>query len=148
MSLMTGSLSDKARLIAPESSRLLREARRLRKQGYGKASEEMQMAGTQMKLGEGGGIKSAEDKVATQKLSEQMDQAKFQAAQGAGKEALQGRIGFAQSIEERAKTAQPGENIYEKAQAEAPKFGVKPAELTGFFKRKGLGFGAAPKPLQ
>ena len=105
------------------------------------------MAGTQMKLGEGGGIKSAEDKVATQKLSEQMDQAKFQAAQGAGKEALQGRIGFAQSIEERAKTAQPGENIYEKAQAEAPKFGVTPAQLTGFIKRKGISFGSAPKPL-
>lgn len=144
---MTGSLSDKARPIAPESSRLLREARRLRKQGYGKASEEMQMAGIQMKLAEGPGIKSAEDKVSAQKLSEQMDQSKFQAAQGAGKEALQGRIGFAQSIEERAKTAQPGENIYEKAQAEAPKFGVTPAQLTGFFKRKGLSFGGAPKPL-
>lgn len=147
MSLMTGSLSDKARLIAPESSRLLREARRLRKQGYGKASEEMMMAGTQMKLGEGGGIKSAEDKVATQKLSEQMDQAKIRSVNEAGQGALQGRIGFAQSIEERAKTMQPGENIYEKAQAEAPKFGVTPAQLTGFFKRKGLSFGSAPKPL-
>ena len=41
----------------------------------------------------------------------------------------------------------PGENIFEKSLTQAPKFGVTPAQLTGFFKRKGIGFGTNPKTV-
>ena len=130
--------------IAPESRRLLREARRMQRAGFDKAAEQVALASSEQKMKEPS-IGSAERRIYTRDLGTQLEQAKVQANQDAAKEALQGRIGFAQSIEERAKTAQPGENIYEKTLAEAPKFGVTPAQLTGFFKRKGLGFGTTPK---
>lgn len=127
-------------LIAPESRRLLREARRMKKEGFGRAAEELAMASSGQKSLEPT-IGSSEERTFTSQLMPQLEEAKIQAQSLAGKEALQGKIGFASSLEERAKTLKPGENLYEKAMTEAPKFGVNPAQLTNFFKKKNLGFG-------
>jgi len=132
--------------IAPESRRLLREARRMKRAGFEGAAGALATASAKQKLEEPT-LGSAEQRLFARSIGAQLEQAKIQADQATSKEALQGRIGFASSIEERAKNLQPGENLYEKTLAEAPKFGVNPTELTSFFKRKGLSFASAPKTV-
>ena len=127
-------------LIAPESRRLLREARRLKREGFGEAASEMASASAKQKYSEPT-IGSSEDRTFTNQLLPQLEESRIRAESAAGKEALQGKIGFAESLTERSKTLKPGENLYEKALSEAPKFGVNPAQLTNFFKKKNLGFG-------
>jgi hypothetical protein len=86
-------------------------------------------------------IGSSEDRTFTGQLLPQLEESRIRAESAAGKEALQGKISFASSLEEREKNLKPGESLYEKALSEAPKFGVNPAQLTNFFKKKNLGFG-------
>jgi hypothetical protein len=142
MSLMSQSSGP----IAPESRRLLREARRMKRAGFDKAAEQIALAASEQKLKEPS-IGSAEQRIFARNLAPQLEQARIQASQAESEKGLEGRIGFAESIEKRAADLQPGENLYEKTLAEAPKFGVTPAELTGFFKRRGLSFATTPKTV-
>jgi len=139
-------MSQPTGLIAPESRRLLREARRMKREGFGQAASDLASASAQQKTMEPT-ISTFDDRNAARNISAQLQQADVQSRQAAGQEALQGRIGFAGSIEERAKNLQPGENLYEKTLTEAPKFGVTPSQLTSFFKKKNLSFATTPKTV-
>lgn len=130
--------------IAPESRRLLREARRMKKEGFREAAGQLATASAAQKLKEPG-IGSSEQRIAARNITSQLEQAGIRATEADREAGIQGRIGFAKSIEER--NMEPGENIFEKSLAEAPKFGVTPAQLTGFFKRKGISFGTNPKTV-
>lgn len=137
-------LNQPARSIAPESRRLLREARRMKKEGFGRTAEELAMASSGQKSLEPT-ITSSENMAFTEQLGSSLQEAQI-AQQKKDQQSLgQGRINFAQSIEERAKNLAPGENLYEKSLAEAPKFGVNPMELANFFKKKNLSYGSTPR---
>lgn len=59
--LGSGSSLRQRRRIGTQSGDMRREARRLRKQGYGKAAEQMALAAAQQKLGEGSAIRTQGD---------------------------------------------------------------------------------------
>lgn len=142
MSLMSQSTGP----IAPESRRLLREARRMQRGGFTQAAGALAGASAEQKLKEPS-IGSSKDRLYARQLGSAL-QGSQMAQEGKDQQAaLEGRIGFAQSILERSKEPMPGENLYEKTLAEAPKFGVSPAQLVGFFKRKGISYGNTPKPI-
>jgi len=136
------SMRKSSGLIAPESRRLLREARRMKRRGFNAAAEQLASASAAQKMNEPT-IGNSQERIAARDISSRLEQAAIRAGQAEAKQATQGRIGFAESIEERKND--PGVNIFEKAQAEASKFGVTPAQLTSFFKRRGIGFGTNPK---
>jgi len=132
--------------IAPESRRLLREARRMQRGGFTQAAGALAGASAEQKLKEPS-IGYSKDRLYARQLESDL-QGSQMAQEGRDQKAvLEGRIGFAQSILERSKEPTSGENLYEKTLAEAPKFGVSHAQLAGFFKRKGISYGTTPKPL-
>lgn len=59
--LGSGSSLRQRRRIGTQSGDMRREARRLRKQGYGRAAEQMALAAAQQKLGEGSAIRTQGD---------------------------------------------------------------------------------------
>jgi hypothetical protein len=73
MPLYTGSLSDEPRQLNPDGAegrrRLLRSARKLKRQGFEKAAEELAARGG-LASARSGGISSAEDKIASQNAAE------------------------------------------------------------------------------
>jgi len=142
MSLMSKSTGP----IAPESRRLLREARRMQRAGFKEAAGALAGASAEQKLKEPS-IASSEDRLYIRALEEGLENSKIAQERKDQQSGLEGRIGYAQSILERSKENTPGENLYEKALAEAPKFGVTPVQLAGFFKRKGISYGTTPKPI-
>jgi hypothetical protein len=137
-------LSQPARSIAPESRRLLREARRMKKEGFGRTAEELAMASSAQKSLEPS-ITSSENMAFAEKLGSSLQDVELAQQKKDQASMLQGRVNFAQSIEDRAKNLTPGENLYEKSLAEAPKFGVNPADLANFFKKKNLSYGSTPR---
>lgn len=137
-------LSQPARSIAPESRRLLREARRMKKEGFGEAASKLAVASAGEKSLEPT-ITSSENMAFTEQLGSSLQDAELAQQKKDQASALQGRINFAQSIEDRSKNLAPGENLYEKSLAEAPKFGVNPADLANFFKKKNLSYGSMPR---
>lgn len=142
MSLMSQSSGP----IAPESRRLLREARRMQRAGFKEAAGALAGASAEQKLKEPN-IASSENRMYARQLESALQGSQMAQENKDQQAGLEGRIGYAQSILERAKNPTPGENLYEKTLTEAPKFGVSPAQLAGFFKRKGLSYGSTPKTI-
>jgi hypothetical protein len=136
-------LSQPARSIAPESRRLLREARRMKKEGFGRTAEELAMASSAQKSLEPT-ITSSENMAYAEQLGSSLQNAEIVQQKKDQASMLQNRINFAKSILDRANDP---EN-YAKSKDESSQFGVTPAQLANFFRKNKLNYGnvnAAPK---
>lgn len=123
------------RPIAPESARLLREARRAQRKGFNRAAEELALQGYAAKLGEPT-IGKAEDRMQMQDLKEKLSSQRLAAGQAEAQQQMAGRRAFAEQIKGMA--ASNPEEAYGFASQEAPKYGVTPSALASFFERNKL----------
>jgi hypothetical protein len=126
-------LSKSARPVAPESARLLREARRARRMGYRDVANKLAEAsfiqkGTEPSIGR------SEDRNAFADIKEAAAEEEVRAAQDAAAQQFAGRKTFAKGIKEAAEE-QGGDDAYNWARQEAPKYGVTAGALANFFER-------------
>lgn len=133
MSLTTGSLSDPPRLIAPESRRLLREARRAKRMGFDKTAEQLASASFSKKMSEPT-IGSADDNIKMARLKTGLEQTELQRKQKEQEQQQVGQNYFANEIKDRFKK-DGGLATYDWAKNEASKYGVGNSALASFFDR-------------
>ena len=137
------ALSKPARPIASESVRLLREAKRARRMGFRDVANKLAEAsfiqkGTEPSIGRA----ESRDKFAD--IKEAAAEAEVQAAQDAEAQQLAGRKTFASGITEAAKE-QGGDEAYNWARQEAPKYGVTAGALANFFERNKIKYKRTPE---
>ena len=128
-------LSKPATPIAPESARLLREARRARRQGFSKVAEELAMQGLAQKLKEPNIWRDGQ-RQAMADLKEGLAQAEINKAREAASQQVAGRKAFADDIKDKAKRGD--EDTYDWASQESGKYGVNAGQLANFFDRNNL----------
>jgi hypothetical protein len=124
-----------ARPVAPESARLLREARRARRLGYRNVAEKLAEQSFAVK-GTEPTIWRSEDREAVANIREQAAEEEVAAAQRAAQQQKSGRKAFANQILKGSK--ENPDETYEIAKQEAPKYGVSPSALASFFERNKL----------
>jgi hypothetical protein len=127
-----------AQLIAPESARLLREARRARRQGFSKVADELAMQSFEQKSKEPTIWRSGE-RQAMADLKQGLAQAEFKKAQENATQQIAGRQVLADQIKQKA--ARGDEDTFDYASQEAPKYGVTAGALADFFQRNKLNYG-------
>lgn len=136
-------LSEPSRLIAPESRRLLREARRAKRMGFDRTADELAAASFRQKMTEPT-ISRYDDRMAMAKIKEAAAEQEVRSAQDAAAQQLAGRKAFASGIKEAAKE-QGGDEAYNWARQEAPKYGVTAAALANFFERNKIKYKRTPE---
>jgi hypothetical protein len=124
--------------IAPESARLLREARRARRQGFSKVADELAMQSFEQKSKEPTIWRSGE-RQAMADLKQGLAQAEFKKAQENATQQIAGRQVLADQIKQKA--ARGDEDTFDYASQEAPKYGVTAGALADFFQRNKLNYG-------
>lgn len=132
------SLSKPATPIAPESARLLREARRAKRMGFERTAEELAMQGFAQKGMEPNIWRSGE-RQAMADLRTGLQNAEIQKNKENDAQQLAGRITLADQIKQKA--ASGDEDTFDFASQEAPKYGVSPGALASFFQRNKLQYG-------
>ena len=132
------SLSKPATPIAPESARLLREARRAKRMGFERTAEELAMQGFAQK-GMEPNIWRSGQRQAMADLKQGLAQAEIKKNQENTAEQLAGRQFLADQIKQKA--ASGDEDTFDFASQEAPKYGVSPGALASFFQRNKLKYG-------
>jgi len=124
--------------IAPESARLLREARRARRQGFSKVADALAMQSFEQKSKEPTIWRSGE-RQAMADLKQGLAQAEFKKAQEIATQQIAGRQVLADQIKQKA--ARGDEDTFDYASQEAPKYGVTAGALADFFQRNKLNYG-------
>lgn len=137
------ALSKPARPIASESVRLLREAKRARRMGFRDVANKLAEASFIQK-GNEPSIGRAESRDKFADIKEAAAEADVQAAQAAEAQQLAGRKAFASGIKEAAKE-QGGDEAYNWARQEAPKYGVTAGALANFFERNKIKYKRTPE---
>ena len=137
------ALSKPARPIASESVRLLREAKRARRMGFRDVANKLAEASFIQK-GNEPSIGRSEDRNVLADIREAAAEAEVQAAQAAEAQQLAGRKAFASGIKEAAKE-QGGDEAYNWARQEAPKYGVTAGALANFFERNKIKYKRTPE---
>ena len=131
------SLRKPAQLIAPESARLLREARRAKRMGFDRAAEELAMQGFAQKGTEPSIWKSGQRQDMAD-LKQSLENTEIQKAQENDKQQLAGRIMFADELKKKA--AQGDQDTWDYAKQESSKYGVTPSALASFFQRNKMAY--------
>lgn len=137
------ALSKPARPIASESVRLLREAKRARRMGFRDVANKLAEASFIQK-GNEPSIGRSEDRNVLADIREAAAEQEVRSAQDAAAEQLAGRKTFASGIKEAAKE-QGGDEAYNWARQEAPKYGVTAAALANFFERNKIKYKRTPE---